>query len=481
MESMTITYSGVNVRAQLDEKLGHFLAELKKEEYMSTLSYILRELVNNGDKANLKRAHFLKLGLDITKYNEYQAGIKTFKDSFTTNTEEYYTIADTEGYFVEVNLLNTSKVFSISVINSNPLMDEEKRRITDKLRQAARFTNVEEVFASGLDQTEGGGFGLILVVLMLRKIGIDENSLKVHDNENFTRVEIEIPLHLINQENSEFLADAVTSEIETIPQFPQHVNQVISILGDPSKTFKDIAVILRNDPAMIADLLKTANSSRYMPGRQVESIDMAVRLLGFETIKNIVINYSSSQILMNKYNLHVIKRIMNHSEEVAIYAYLLGRLLVRKKEILDKTFIAAMLHDIGKIISKSVSKDTIEKIDSYCIEKGIPSAIIEGLSESCNHSLIGANLAKKWNFPDFLVESIKYHHIPLEANDDHRELVSVIYLANVIYHYKRGNFKYENINFVILKQFHLQRLQIFKNMVTAVDKNYQIILNMRRK
>ena len=48
-----------------------------------------------------------------------------------------------------------------------------------------------------------------------------------------------------------------------------------------------------------------------------------------------------------------------------------------------------------------------------------------------DHSEVGANLALNWSFPESLVETIRHHHNPEEAQQ-HNELVHIVYLADLL-------------------------------------------------
>jgi HD-like signal output (HDOD) protein len=56
--------------------------------------------------------------------------------------------------------------------------------------------------------------------------------------------------------------------------------------------------------------------------------------------------------------------------------------------------------------------------------------VFEEMSNGIDHAEVGARLAERWNFPDILVASIRYHHTPLKASGQFRDVVAVIYVAN---------------------------------------------------
>ena len=451
----------------IDESLEKFLRLIGKKNLYEQLSYILKEIVGNANKANFKRLYFIKKNLDINSPADYEKGIKSFREDLSINIDEYSSEIINTGYHVKVTFGADDKNFIITVVNTNSLLPVEKNRIQDRIKMAIKFNNIEEVFNEALDATEGAGFGLILTVLMLRKIGIDEKVLNYNSTEGSTEAKLAIPLSILNKEQEEIIADVIKKEIEEIPQFPDHIIELQKILSNPNSDFKDLAVIINKDPSLVADLIKIANSSLYMLPTKVKSIEEAVRLVGFSGVKNLVLTYSVNKLLNDKYKVDLIKENMSHSSEVAFYAYELAKKF-NFKDLLDQVYTSAILHDFGKIIINSLHPDVLDKISKLSNSRGINSSIIENLTDGFNHSLIGAKLAEKWNFSDSLIQSIKFHHLPLEAKDEYKKLVYIVYLANIVYYYKRNSFDFNNINFHVLKFLNINIKEDFDKILKPI-------------
>ncbi len=470
--SLDFPYINHEREMEIEKNLKRYLKVLNKENLFLYLSYILKEMVGNANKANLKRIYFIHKNLDIKSTLHYDEGMKTFKDEISENSMLYQTEAERKGYYIKIILDIKNNNFVMTVINNVTLIPVEKERISSKLKKASAFKNIEDALKDGLDQTEGAGLGLILMALMLRKFGLTENVLKINSGNESTLFEIQIPLSLLNREEEEFIANEVKKEIEDIPQFPQHVLELQKILSDPNANFNSLSTIINKDPSLIADILKTANSSLYMLPNKVKTINEAVRILGFKGVKSLVWTYSAQKLLAEKYNLNLIKDTIDHSAEVAFYAYELAKHF-RLKDTIDEIFTGAILHDLGKIIIDSLKPEVLSRISKICREKGINSSVIENLTDGFNHSIIGARLAEKWNFPDSIIESIRYHHIPLEASDQNHVTVYIIYLANIYYYYRRNEFNYQNISYQVLSLFKLTEENLFNQLFSQIEKIFQ--------
>jgi putative nucleotidyltransferase with HDIG domain len=440
----------------LESTLEKYLVSIGKINLFQQLSYILKEMAGNANKANLKRIHFHLKNLDIKFPTHYFQGMKTFKHDLALESEKYFSEAERLKYFIYIALNIEGNNFIMVVKNNHAILPFEKKRIHERFKKAAKFKSMEEALGEGLDTEEGAGFGLILTILMLRKLGLDERVFTISDESNLTEAKVIIPLSLLNREQEDYIADLIRKEIKQIPQFPEHIIELQKKLSNPNAKFSDLSEIINKDPSLIADLLKVANSSMYMLPKKIQTIEEAVRQIGFEGVKYLVIMYSAQKILMDKYKLSVIKKTMQHSAEVAFYAYEIGRKL-NYNDILEEIYIAAILHDFGKIIINSIKPDVFEKITKLCNQKGISSTIVENLTDGYNHSIIGAKLTEKWNFSEELIQTIRYHHIPLESKADYQKLVFVVYLANILYYYRRKEFNFSNINYQVLSFFNLTK------------------------
>jgi HD-like signal output (HDOD) protein len=70
-----------------------------------------------------------------------------------------------------------------------------------------------------------------------------------------------------------------------------------------------------------------------------------------------------------------------------------------------------------------------------------------------SHSEIGSILSKKWGLPEFLHESIEFHHSPLSASMTNVDLVSIVYIANILCGIENKNYNYYFFSEDVLEKF----------------------------
>jgi putative nucleotidyltransferase with HDIG domain len=438
------------VELYIEKVLTSFLKHSDQERLKDYMIYCVLELVENARKANTKRVYFAERGLDLNNPGEYEQGMAGFREDTLNNLCHYLQIQKQEGLYIRLLLKNSMNVIDIEVRNNAVITQAERARIQNKLVRSRRYTSLEDAMVQVLDDLEGAGLGLVILVLMLKKIGLGEDCFSIQETETETIARIVIPLDKTRVENLSSLSSTIISNIDSLPQFPENIQRVQHLIDDPNAEMAEIARQISMDPAMTADLLRVVNSAQFMLAKKVNVISDAVRMVGIRGIKNLLYSYGTQEVLGN--DTLDKKALWTHSYKTAFYAYNLVKNF-RKNHFFDDAYVGGILHDMGKIIFANVHPDLMEQIRKFCAEKSLPAATFEDLTAGMNHAEIGALMAEKWNFPDTLVCAIRFHHDPASAPPETRGLVEPVYLANMFCEYENGGVIYDQIDPEILNSF----------------------------
>ena len=219
--------------------------------------------------------------------------------------------------------------------------------------------------------------------------------------------------------------------IKDLPTLPTVVAQVMVTLDQPTSSARDLERLVANDQAIAARLLKLANSAFYGLAGKVTSLSRAITLLGFNTVRSLVLTIGVIDKFSAKSGSKYFDRgeFWEHSLSVAVAS----RILATKDPTMnpDEAHIAGLLHDIGTIIMDSCVPEKFQRaIKRIKLENGDPREI-EREEIGFSHTEVGALVATKWRFPEFIREAMLYHHEPEKAQQ-HPETVQVVALANTI-------------------------------------------------
>lgn len=452
--------------------LSVFFDQLNMNQFFEAFSYCIKELVNNAKKANTKRVYFNLKKLNINNRFEYDKGMEHFKEDTINNLKFYLDEQRKQGYFIKVVLQMRNNKVKIEIRNRAELTVHEYKRIHDKITRAQQYNSVEEGFTQLLDESEGAGLGLVIMILIMRKFGLTEDNYQILCENGETINRIIIPLPKEQQENVFSATKEFAELVEGLPDFPENITQINNLINSPSSKMSDIAMKISNDVSLTGELLKMVNSAAYMLPHPCHSIEDAVKLAGLRGIKNLLFSIGSMKNLVSGSTKS--KKLWDHSYQVGFYAFNLARnFYSNDKSCIDDSYVCGLLHDMGKIVFENTHTDTFEKIESVCKKKQLSKELFESLVAGCNHGEIGALIAEKWNFPKTLVDVIRFHHNPNSAPEESRNLAKIIYLADMVAHYNDSIVDYDQIDSSILEEMRITSEEQFQGIAERLAATFQ--------
>lgn len=461
------------IEVYIEEVLEVFLGELGQAKLKDYLVYCLRELAVNAKKANTKRVYFETKGLDLKNPAEYDEGMKGFKADTMENIAYYLQKQKEKQYYIKVIFQARGSNVVLEVRNNSEMTKTEYLRIQDKLAHSRKYNSLEEAMSQVLDASEGAGLGLVILVLMLKKMSLDEDCFDIHTDNGETVARITVPVASAKIESLSSLTDELVRQISSLPHFPENILTIQRLIADPKSEMIDIARQISTDPAMTADLLKLVNSAQFMLPRRVDNIVDAVKLVGLRGIKNLLFSYGSQKILADEHGVDQ-RSLWEHSYRCAYYAYNLAKnFKPGNRALQDDAYVGGMLHDMGKIIFSAVHPELLDHIRSFCESKGIEKETFEDLAGGMNHAEIGARVAEKWNFPESLVAAIRFHHEPQLMTTDYKDVVFTVYLANVFCEYENGGMSYDQVERLVLQDFGFQSDKQFAKAVEQFAEGFR--------
>lgn len=230
---------------------------------------------------------------------------------------------------------------------------------------------------------------------------------------------------------SDTIPERVITAVERIPAFPKSVQQVLSLAADVNCSPRDLVDVLRNDPIFTMKILKVVNSPFMGLARQITSIQQACVYLGVNTLKNLALSLASIGMLPRRNDAGFdMNAFWLHSLAVALIARRLAVMLAATQQESSDHFSAGLLHDVGKAVLALYMprefKAALEK--SRTTEAFIHEAEREALQAS--HADVGALVARRWGFPESLIQGIALHHSPEQAPEERH--VACVFAADQV-------------------------------------------------
>jgi putative nucleotidyltransferase with HDIG domain len=200
-----------------------------------------------------------------------------------------------------------------------------------------------------------------------------------------------------------------------LPTIPVVAIKVMQLIESETATAEELAKIVASDPAVAARVLKISNSSFYGCRRQIQTLSGAIVVLGFSTLRSLVVAASVKQVY-KPYGLTE-KMLWEHSFAAGLAAKMIAHETRAANE--EEAFLAGLFHDIGKIIMNSLDRSKFQDVMQHCYNERISFQEAERSVYPFSHDEVGALVIKKWNFPEHLITAIMQHHsLEFGAEDD---------------------------------------------------------------
>ncbi|NLK46444.1 MAG: HDOD domain-containing protein [Treponema sp.] len=455
----------------MNDVLTCFLTSLNQAHMTDYLVYCLNELSTNAKKANTKRIYFLEKNLDINNPEDYEEGMKTFKMDMLENLSYFLEKQREAGLYIKVVFVAKNNNIKLEVRNNSELNIFEYKRIHDKICRAHTYTSMEEALDKVVDDTEGAGLGFILMILMLKKIGLTDESYQIFVENKETVVRVELPFLDKRSKDFDVVSKELLKHIEDLPSFPENIVEINRLIVDPDSDMAEIASFINNDVALTADLIKMVNSAAFRPANPVQNVLSAVKMVGLDGLRNLLFSLGTFKLLGE--NTEEKRQMWVHAHKVAFFSHTLASsFCATDKNIMSDAYVCGLLHDIGKVIFTTTHTEAMRKLVSITQQKNISFQVIEQMIAGSNHEILGARIAEKWNFPKPIIASIKYHHSPEEAPKEYKKLTTLIALANQLCGYLDEKITFQQVYLACRETFGLQNEMQFQSLAEKTNLAY---------
>ena len=460
-----------NMETYMGNVLSAFLTELHQEQMIQYITYCQNELMTNAKKANTKRIYFKQKRLDINLESDYKKGMETFKKDTLSNIKHYLYLQKKAGLYIKLIIQVKNNNICLEVQNNSRLTYFEYKRIHDKVSRAQQYEFIGESMNEVLDDSEGAGLGLIIMILMMRKIGMSEDRFQTLCENGITKTRISLPINKEFQKNVLIVSEELEKVVSTLPKLPESIGRLNQVIDNPKSTMAIIASEISKDVALSAEILKLANSSAFIQLKRCKNIVDSIKLVGLRGIKNIALSKEAIQSLSN---ISKATELWKHSYKVAFYSFNLAKnYFTGQSTLIEDSYTCGLLHDIGKVILEGTYSEELKKLQEICTNKGVDGKIVEQLLSGVNHCELGAKIAEKWEFPKNLVNVIRYHHNPESAPEDTRNLVYIVYLADFIAYYEKQEVDFYQIDKNILKTFNFTSKVEFEMLMEKLKSSFE--------
>jgi len=234
--------------------------------------------------------------------------------------------------------------------------------------------------------------------------------------------------------------------IGNLAPMPVTAQRLLTVLNDDNVSLAAISKIVEFDEALVSNTLKVANSVYFYRGNQIHDARSAVVRLGTTNIFNLVLGQYLRKLSVPAplYDLSE-DELWVHSTVSSLAAEQVAK--VSPTEVPQIAKVAALVHDVGKLIMVRYFKADFRGVLKLCEEKDMAFVEAERELFGCDHAEVGGAVAREWGFPEEVRDAIERHHqTPLE--DSHPVLDTVV-ISNLVAKTLAAGLGAEGLNFTV--------------------------------
>ena len=193
-----------------------------------------------------------------------------------------------------------------------------------------------------------------------------------------------------------------------LPALPQSAIRLLELSQDPNNGPAEFAIPIEADPGLTGQVLKFVNSSYFGFSREINSVKLAITLVGIRTIKNFALWSAVFSLMPNpRCGPFDLKSLWQDSLRRALFARSFGKLLGMKDA--EECFAAALLQDMAiPLLAKEIPQRYLKLFQ----DRSAGAQRLSDLEQSnfgWTHADAAAFMCRSWSLPEEFATLIESH------------------------------------------------------------------------
>jgi len=219
--------------------------------------------------------------------------------------------------------------------------------------------------------------------------------------------------------------------------------QIIQLVEKAETTVEQLIQVIRHDAAITARLLRLANSAMAGQKSRVTTLERAVLIFGFETVKNLAIGFSlieqkgpmpSQAFNLSLFWLESLSRAIT-AQHFTKELHLMSTTDEGGRKLMPPTemFTAGLLSKIGQLALMRVFPQEYGELLALSAGKENTLPTMEQEKFHCDHNHLSSRMMKAWYLPECYCAAAAIQADPfVDATDDVSLVGRLLHLANEV-------------------------------------------------
>jgi putative nucleotidyltransferase with HDIG domain len=223
----------------------------------------------------------------------------------------------------------------------------------------------------------------------------------------------------------------VIAEFDVVPAFAPALERVLAAISTPDGPRAELVAGIESDTGLTVAVLRRAQT--VAARRPIANVPDAIATLSLDEIEQAIKalpraefpwRTSPLEVLLHRSRVHA-QGVMRAADRIARELGLMER---------DDVLVAALLHDIGKLVLGRADPDYTELINARTSN---PEQRIreEQRALRMDHAKLGGLLLCRWGLSDRLADTVAGHH----SSEDENEVATHVRLADMVAHHGQGD------------------------------------------
>ncbi|MCF6282834.1 MAG: HDOD domain-containing protein [Candidatus Polarisedimenticolaceae bacterium] len=188
------------------------------------------------------------------------------------------------------------------------------------------------------------------------------------------------------------------------PALSSSVRNLNAITMVSDKDLNQISSVIVKDFSLANKILQVVNSAFY--GRfsgTIGTVSRAVVVLGVKSVRSLAASLIFFEHMQNQAHAKRLRGLISR----ALFTAVLAKELSVDDDEAEEYFLAGMLHELGKLLVAFYLPGESEDIEHLITQKSMPAAKAVHQVLGASYEAIGEGIAKQWNFPTTLTDSMR--------------------------------------------------------------------------
>jgi len=243
--------------------------------------------------------------------------------------------------------------------------------------------------------------------------------------------------------NSARRIELILQQIEALPTLPSVAMRLLQITSADDSDAQQVIDLVKGDPALSAKILSLCKGANKGIRSDTVTIDRAVVMLGFESIRNAVLSIKVFETFADDADDETPEDAVTfhrpafwqHCLAVAIASELIAEKHAGLPGLNPaEAFICGLLHDVGKLALEHALPKSYQRVVELTEQTHGNIAQIERKVLGIDHHTAGKRLAERWGLSHQMCDAIWLHGTaPRSLPDlDHRRMIGLVGIADLV-------------------------------------------------